>query len=170
MVNLMIDWLYTFRYRSLSIRKANGHYAFMPEISVRMYALGEKYVVPDLCNFALSRLRKEARWSWSMPCFGDAIKFAYQTTPSSDRRLRDILVEASSENVKTLLQENEWFRELMREVPDFGIDLVIRTSNAKVDRGEENPARKQTDEVVHLSKKCKLTAVTSGGVIKIEDD
>jgi hypothetical protein len=94
-------------------------------IHAQMYAMGDKYLIPDLKTYA-QRLFKEAFPTQEGVLMGDTVVEVYSSTPENDRGLRDIVLET------LLAKPNSPFRDAgLRTVatdvvPKFGFDLLGR--------------------------------------------
>ncbi|KAI6355910.1 hypothetical protein MCOR25_008066 [Pyricularia grisea] len=87
-----------------------------------VYALADYLQVSELKVLAASKFRAEAAKHWSHPDFYEAIQAIYGTNISSDRLLRDIVVEILREN-KELLDRFE-FQDLISQL-DLSFELLM---------------------------------------------
>ena len=91
-----------------------------------IYALGDKYDITILKDraeweFKIRPIRQPEdllKWLKSIP-------IVYESTPDSDRRLRDVVIIKVTANPKDLLHKKveSAFRKVSVEVPDFDMDL-----------------------------------------------
>ncbi|KAF5006209.1 hypothetical protein FDECE_7368 [Fusarium decemcellulare] len=92
-------------------------------LHAKVYALAEKYHIPDLkalaaLNFSYVSQRK-ARSSE----FAQASHIAYNSTIDNDMGLRNLVLEAMYSNPECL--DSETFKSVLRENPDMTYDFVI---------------------------------------------
>jgi hypothetical protein len=84
---------------------------------------------------ALSRFTDTAKASWKFVEFIDAIKLVYESTPPSDRGLREIVIQLVVEHGKILVKDGEpqakLFAAMMMEVGEFGMDMTKRLLSGK---------------------------------------
>ena len=93
------------------------------------YAAAEFYDVQHLKRLASRKFKiaTENGWQRESALFAKAIAVVYETTPDSDRVLREIVLDISSENLNQLLECSE-FRNVLSEHGEFGLDLLQATS------------------------------------------
>ncbi|KAF2135470.1 uncharacterized protein K452DRAFT_215462, partial [Aplosporella prunicola CBS 121167] len=113
-VKALLEFLYRFDY---SVPEDSGML-----FHVQAYAMGEIYAVGGMKDLAKARFRNNALVSWACPTFPPAVKAIYNTTPETDRGLRDVAVEVAAAHVEDLLND-ESYRNTMDEVGPFGKDL-----------------------------------------------
>ena len=107
----------------------------------KVYSAGDFYQIPVLKKSARRRF-KQIAYASSSPTEGAKQCFAaaeevYSGTPSSDRGLRTILVDVTKKNLKVLIDHNEANKQVLKELPDFAVDLVVsKTRRANGTIGE----------------------------------
>lgn len=102
---------------------------------IQIYAIGNIYGVDGIKDLAESRFKKLAWTSWGCPTFPDAIQTIYNTTPETDRGLRDVAVEIAAAHMEELL-EKDGYRTMMDEVGPFGKDLSRALFQCSSDKEE----------------------------------
>jgi hypothetical protein len=95
--------------------------------NMRVYALAEKYEIHQLKEFAKSRFSKQAWDNWSSLEFLDVLGWVFDSTPSSDQGLRDVVTQVCSKNIRSLIT-NETFRNTITDIPCLGTSLLQRVS------------------------------------------
>ena len=91
-----------------------------------MYALAEKYDMPDLKSLAIQKFAPMAKAHW--PSYYEdstlqLIEDIYSTTPSSDRGLQNIAVEACKRDVREKVRDKDR-KGLMDKYEDFRNDMM----------------------------------------------
>ena len=130
----MISYLYTYDYRDeehprpsrdqhqdISGRAMEDQPALLS--SVRVYAIADKYDIQPLKELAKNRFETSAEKNWAHKDFSDTVKEIFESTPTSDRGLRDIAIRIVASHADVLIQKDE-FRELIEEVGDLGLNTV----------------------------------------------
>lgn len=88
--------------------------------AAQIYALADVYDIPALKTLAVAKFLFFARCGWPCDSLGclPIVQLVYETTPASDKGLRNIVVEACARGVGGLLRDPRW-RDLMRRQEDF---------------------------------------------------
>ncbi|KAH7019639.1 BTB/POZ protein [Ilyonectria destructans] len=115
-VEAMLRFMYSFDYSNIY---GTSTMAF----DAQVYQIADKYDVPGLKAHSKDKFGAAITAGWSMDDFPLAVTVVYESTPSADRGLRDLVVETSQENIDKLL-EHDGFCELIRKTPDFAADLI----------------------------------------------
>jgi hypothetical protein len=93
----------------------------------QVYQIGDKYGIEPLKKQALSKFRHVVDEAEVDDGFArnlaDTISIVYNTTPSGDRGLRDIVVQSSCTHFEYLISETS-FKEALGMNGDFSADLV----------------------------------------------
>ena len=118
-------------------------------VHARMYAIGEKYIIPALKDLA-KRYFSETVILQSGASLGTSIHEAYTTTPDSDRGLRDVVLTFTRHHITSLVQGSEFCR-LAVEAPRFGFVLLQHT----VEKVVQQNARSYKTGDCYSGKKCK---------------
>jgi hypothetical protein len=102
---------------------------------VREYAIAEKYDIKDLKAFAQSRFSTWVKSNWNHPEFYSVANEVYNSTPSNDRGLRDLVESSVKENVTSVLKNGRFREMLTAEMGELGVavlSVVLSTlENAK---------------------------------------
>lgn len=125
MINYMYQLDYTYE------PKAEHETSHMM-IDVLMYAIADKYDMPGLKRLALLKFTALVNASWRTAAFPTAIKAIYETTPDSDRGLRDVVIKKSAEHSQTLFKAANGFKDMLQEAPGFASDLAERLSETYI--------------------------------------
>lgn len=91
--------------------------------SIRVYAIADKYNVPCLKDLAKQRFDSWARCNWACADFTAIIREVFNSTPSSDPGLRDIvygIVVIHSD----FFTQNVGFREMVEDIGEFGLGML----------------------------------------------
>ncbi|KPM39352.1 hypothetical protein AK830_g7204 [Neonectria ditissima] len=115
-VEAMLRFMYAFDY-------TNVYSTSTMVYDAQVYQIADKYDVPALKAHAQKKFGLAITTSWSMDDFPLAITVVYESTPSADRGLRDLVVEISRKNIDQLVGRDS-FSELLRKTPDFAADLI----------------------------------------------
>ncbi|RSL38864.1 hypothetical protein CEP53_014516 [Fusarium sp. AF-6] len=115
-VEAMLHFMYYFNYNN-----ACGTSTLVYDAQV--YQIADKYDIPALKEHCKSKFSAAITTGWSLDDFPLAITVAYESTPSEDRGLRDLVVETSRKHIDKLLG-NDSFCKLLRKTSDFSADLI----------------------------------------------
>ncbi len=129
-VEAMLHFMYHLDYN-------NVHGASTMIFDAQVYGLADKYAIPALKSHALEKFRMVISSGWVMDDFPLAVSEAYNSTPETDRALRDLVVEISNTNINKLL-ENKLFRDVLRETPGFAVDMVNSLSSSRQNRRKDH--------------------------------
>jgi speckle-type POZ protein len=89
----------------------------------QVYQIADKYDVSTLKTHAKGKFGIAIATGWNMDDFPVAISVVYESTPSTDRGLRDLVMGTSRRNIDKLLG-HDGLREIIRKSPDFAADLI----------------------------------------------
>ncbi|EKG09370.1 BTB/POZ-like protein [Macrophomina phaseolina MS6] len=115
-VRAMLEFCYTFAYTCRPSDSPEDRMIF----HVHVYALGEIYDIPGLKKLAIQSFEREANHTF--PLFPAAVRAVYETTPQSDRGLRDVVLRVCAANTNELMK-NPHFEDMMDELGVFGREL-----------------------------------------------
>ncbi|KAJ5966162.1 BTB/POZ protein [Penicillium waksmanii] len=90
-----------------------------------VYEVADKYLVHQLKKDCLTHIKsilKETR-NWNADEFLRVIPFVYQSTPQTDRGLRDLMVHAASDHIEDLTK-NEAYHKL--DTFEFTKDVILK--------------------------------------------
>jgi hypothetical protein len=93
--------------------------------SVRVYAIADKYNIPPLKELARDRFSNWAKDNWAREDFSDIVREIFESTPKSDRGLRDIVIQIATIHADVLTQKDK-FRQLMEDIGDLGLNLLCQ--------------------------------------------
>ncbi|RYP71327.1 hypothetical protein DL771_004904 [Monosporascus sp. 5C6A] len=116
-VEAMLYFMYHFDYN-------NVHGASTMIFNAQVYSLADKYIIPSLKSQAREKFETAISTGWAMDDFPLAIAEVYNSTPDSDRGLRDLTVKIARTNINALLK-TELFRDVLGEIPAFAAEMVI---------------------------------------------
>ena len=94
-------------------------------IHAQMYAMGEKYLTPDLKNHAKSSFSESIRYI-SVASLCEVITEVYASTPETDRGLRDMVLDTAVIDLKEMMRNKELKKIAIEMVPQFGYELLER--------------------------------------------
>jgi speckle-type POZ protein len=116
----MIYFMYTFDYDGSGINKERAS----PMIfNVEVYSIADKYGVLALKSRAKEKFDRIVKTCWDIDDFAHAITEVYSSTPSTDRGLRDTVIEVARNNISTLLEKKD-FRSVLEETVGFAADVT----------------------------------------------
>lgn len=91
--------------------------------NMRVYAIADKYDIPCLKELAKQRFCTWARSEWARPDFPAIVRVVFESTPSSDRGLRDIIIALVAAHGDIFIK-NADFRRLIQDVGELGLELL----------------------------------------------
>lgn len=104
---------------------------------VRMYELADRFLIPTLKEVAKDRIIAAVGKLWEST-FAPVIGEIYRIPPTIGDGLRKVVTIAAHENIVKLM-EKEDFLQVLREIPDFSLDLTRRlVDGAKPTGGVQN--------------------------------
>jgi len=109
----MLSYFYTHDYRGPNLEKCDGGML----LDARVYAIADKYLIPDLRALAATRFEEGAQSQWSTPNFADAIDELYTERFVDNRKLREVVVEAVRNHATELFGGNQAYEKFV-EVHD----------------------------------------------------
>ncbi|KID82461.1 btb/poz [Metarhizium guizhouense ARSEF 977] len=115
-VEAMLRFMYSFDYSNIYSTSTMIYDA-------QVYQIADKYDVPALKTHAKEKFGASIAAGWSLDDYPLAATVVYESTPSEDRGLRDLVVETSRENIDKLLT-HDGFCGLLRKSADFAADLI----------------------------------------------
>ncbi|KAI9761903.1 MAG: hypothetical protein M1840_001519 [Geoglossum simile] len=124
-VERMISYLYTLDYEDEECAPVQENQEQAPPAlfsSVRVYAIADKYIISSLKELAKERFSKWAASNWSHPDFPIVVREVCQSTPSSDRGLRDVVSKLLGKH--TALLDNDDFSDATDLFGEFGLGVV----------------------------------------------
>ena len=100
--------------------------------NVLVYAVADKYDIPDLKDLAKAKFQSLARSKWPHDDFYALAERVFSTTPDSDMGLRQIVLDICKEHLENILR-NEGSRASFLEIPAIGA-VVLRAAVGKFDQ------------------------------------
>jgi hypothetical protein len=134
----MISYLYTFDYDE----NGKGGQSTAGFSNVRVYAIAEKYNIPLLKEVAKEKFVKWAENHWSHCDFPVVAREVYESTPSSDIGLRDVVSRVCGEHVKELVGKKK-FLDLTDLFGELGLGILVQVLKDKEEMEEANSKMKR---------------------------
>ena len=119
-VEAMLNFMYNFNYDASGSDQAP---VSPMTFSARVYSIADKYHVPALKSQAKQKFEKAVKTCWNMDDFPNAIIEVYNSTPATDRGLRDLVVGIAYMHINTLLKKQD-FRNVLEETVGFAADVT----------------------------------------------
>ena len=91
--------------------------------NTQVYALADKYEVNGLKALALKKFSALEGIDWGCDEFANLARDIYETTPASDRGLRDVMKDNFTGRYRELSSNPVWLR-VIKETPDLCFDLL----------------------------------------------
>ena len=98
--------------------------------NVRVYALAEKYDVQPLKELSKGRFLVGSLSKWTLDDILTVLKQVFDTTPATDRGLRDIMLNVCSLNMDRLMVLHT-FRQMLCSDATLAVDILDRCQNTK---------------------------------------
>ncbi|KAI9742728.1 MAG: hypothetical protein M1835_003025 [Candelina submexicana] len=120
-VECMLQFMYQGIYTGIveAVAKNNEH----TMLDVKVYAIAERFGVPELKEYAKGKFGSHATDSWNSDGFSDVIQAVYDMTPETDHGLRDTVIKISGINAPCLMDRGE-FKNLLKENNDFEVAVL----------------------------------------------
>jgi len=104
--------------------------------SVRVYAIADKYDIPPLKELARQKFSNWAESNWDCVEFPAMVREIFESTPRTDRGLREVVLGLVTKHVDDLLKKAD-FRIVLEEIGELGcrvlLQLVAKHSEEKSD-------------------------------------
>ncbi|KAF4122719.1 BTB protein, partial [Geosmithia morbida] len=113
-VEAMLQFMYSFDYDTDSTGLVHD---------AEVYQIADKYDVPGLKAHAQKKFSASLSGRWNVFGFFVAIPVVYESTPPTDRGLRDLVIEAAQRHMGEVIKE-DGFDDLIRTAPDFAAELI----------------------------------------------
>ncbi|KEF61465.1 uncharacterized protein A1O9_03031, partial [Exophiala aquamarina CBS 119918] len=91
--------------------------------NVRVCAIAEKYNITSLKSLAQARFCIWAERNWTHQDFHDIVRDVFQSTPESDRGLRDIIVHSVAKHAQKSCLKTEFYN-VIRENGELGLGTL----------------------------------------------
>ncbi|KAN0071715.1 BTB/POZ fold [Elaphomyces granulatus] len=88
---------------------------------VREYAIAEKYDIKELKAFAQSRFSTWVKSNWNHPEIYSVVNEVYNSTPSNDRGLRDLVKSTVKKNATSALHKDNFREMLTADMGELGV-------------------------------------------------
>lgn len=93
--------------------------------SVRVYAIADKYGIPQLKELARQRFSNWAENNWACDDFSAIAREVFETTPAKDRGLRDVVIRLVAMHAADFIQQ-EHSRQLIEDIGDLGLRVLCQ--------------------------------------------
>lgn len=93
--------------------------------SVRVYAIADKYDIPNLKELARQRFCDWAEEKWACEDFPAIAREIFETTPNKDRGLRDVVVRLVALHADSFTK-NDKSRQLIEEIGELGLSVLCQ--------------------------------------------
>lgn len=134
MVAKLVHYLYNFDYDDEDIvgKHDDGQYAQQGSRgykSTRIATNAALYIMADVYNVTGLKSLAKAKFSLALPNgwngedFSEVIRTIYQSIPPGDRDMRGCMLPVIRAHWQEL-RNSEPFMEVVREIPDFAVDLI----------------------------------------------
>lgn len=120
-VRAMLEFCYTFTYTCPTSSSPSSPNEDAMIFHVHMYAVGEIYDIPSLKALAARNFDRDVNHAF--PRFPAAVRAIYETTPDSDRGLRDRALRVCAAHAAELLA-NPAFEDVMDQLGVFGKEFA----------------------------------------------
>ncbi len=98
------------------------HRYMLNDISV--YAIADKYCIPNLKELAISKFRSLAYSVWPHYDFPAIVISAYDSTPDNDEELRDTVATICARHIDDVLQDKSSSALKMKNIGIIGFDML----------------------------------------------
>lgn len=93
--------------------------------NILVYALADKFDIGTLKNVAAWKFARRIGEAWYVEDLPELVRGIYESTPETDRVLRDIISDKAAKNVREVLKDSKCVA-LMKENAEFTFDLLLR--------------------------------------------
>lgn len=131
-VTAMIHFCYHFDYTEPATLPMTFH--------VRMFTVGEKYLIPALQSLAASRFRRTITAKWEIADFTSSVREVYEETTDPQRLLKSAVIEASTSRSAELFgaDGNVDFSTMADELPRYAMDVLRDTNKSNKRKRDED--------------------------------
>lgn len=163
-VTAMVEYFYTADYTEPKIGDWNATVGLYDEVkgaarpdlmlfNIMAYALADRIQQDDFKTLVEHKFQRAVAHGWVYNEFAVAVKEVYHVAPPGDRgdELRNTVIKHAAENAKALFQ-NDIFKTMVGDVPDFGRDLSAALCGHLCLRYELS--LEATQGIRHLSCRC----------------
>lgn len=92
-------------------------------LNSRVYIIAELYDVPQLKELAKNKYQELVLAEWTSLSFVASLKLMYESTPESDRMLKDVAIKAAAGHIRELVDRGE-FAALCKENGEIAFDIL----------------------------------------------
>ncbi|KAF2496367.1 hypothetical protein BU16DRAFT_526863, partial [Lophium mytilinum] len=128
----MLEYAYTSTYTTPEVQTSSPVPKACAQMlhHVNVYAIASKYEITVLKAIAKNRTRTFLHDMGKADWFADIVREVYESTHTSDRGLRDMMVSIAGDNHSSIIQQegNSPLRAMMAEIPDFASDCFVHMS------------------------------------------
>lgn len=127
----MLEFLYTHKYNGILPASKNSLYGPSQTVAmthISLYALGDKYDIPTLCQYSAQKFRGQTVAELSGREILGCVPLIYSSTPSSNRTLRDLAVPIIVGTTGTMNRGSPIWNAMMQhadEIKEFREDLIL---------------------------------------------
>lgn len=107
-----------------------------PLKNVMVYALAEKYDLQPLKELARCKFEIRSARSWQVDDIVGVLKAVYRTTPSTDRGLRDIIINVCSSYIDGLVSHKE-LRQMLHDDSALASEMLDQLHNTAIELGQK---------------------------------
>ena len=104
--------------------------------NVSVYTVADKYGISALKSLARSKFETLAKKDCLPTKFATIVSLVFNSTPSSDQGLRDVVTNKSMAHLDTLLKDPE-FSKVMQEEAQLPIDLLCRKHHEGIEYSKQ---------------------------------
>lgn len=133
--------------------------------NIHVYSIADKYDIVGLKQAARLKFSLISHYMLGTDVYPQIIRLVYETTPSSDRGLRDIVARNCGAEIRTLV-DNPIFSALAKELPDFSFDVLCFTLNS--DDLKRKSLLEDTMALVNKHESCKQCETRFHGRLESE--
>jgi len=91
-------------------------------INTKVYIIGEKYMVPNLKEFATKKFETALVDQWNSKSFADSLRLMFDETLENDRMLKDVAIKYAGKKARQLVDRGE-FATLLKEKGEIGFEI-----------------------------------------------
>lgn len=139
--------------------------------NVRVYAIAEKYEILPLKELARERFATCAENNWSCEEFPAILREVVESTPNTDRGLRDIVSQLVAEHIQKFL-DNEDFLHLLEDSGELGLDVlrqVLSIKSEELDSAMTSKAASEANVAELVSRVIALEATNTALTTQLEE-
>jgi hypothetical protein len=93
--------------------------------NAKMYIIADKNEIEALKKLASTKYKQVVPKCWNDLAFAESARLIYENTTESDRTVKDIIIQAASDNIKALLDRDE-FTEVLNSYGELATSILKR--------------------------------------------